>query len=128
MTAATLNLVIEERDTPEMNIESPGILLGEIASERLTKKFLTGLPNGAIVVGNVSGQQNPFRIFAIALASLTKMSARIRTTSGTYATAAVSTSIDFASAARALIQWIGSSICKSSAGGLCMSFSNTHSK
>jgi hypothetical protein len=52
MTAATLNLVIEERDTPEMNIESPGILLGEIASERLTKKFLTGLPNGAIVVGN----------------------------------------------------------------------------
>lgn len=52
MTAATLNLIIEERDTPEMNIESPEILPGEIASELLTKKFLTELPNGAIVVGN----------------------------------------------------------------------------
>jgi hypothetical protein len=61
MTAATLKLVIEERATPEMNIESPGILPGEIASERLTKKFLTGLPDGAIVVGN--GRRDGFPDF-----------------------------------------------------------------
>lgn len=52
MTEATLDLIIEERDAPEMNIESPEILPGEIASELLTKKFLNGLPDGAIVVGN----------------------------------------------------------------------------
>jgi hypothetical protein len=48
----TLNLMIEERATPEREIESPEILPGECAHGRLTKKFLEGLPNGAIIVGN----------------------------------------------------------------------------
>lgn len=52
MREATMNLIIEERATPEMEIGSPEILPGEFAQGRLTKKFLTGLPDGAIIVGN----------------------------------------------------------------------------
>jgi len=52
----------------------------------------------------VSGQQNPARIFAVALASLAKMSTSWWAIYGTYATAVASTSIGMASAARALIQ------------------------
>jgi hypothetical protein len=52
MKEATLNLIIEERAIPEMDLESPKILRGEFANERLTKAFLLELPNGAIVVGN----------------------------------------------------------------------------
>ena len=52
MKEATLNLISEGRAIPEMEIESPEIIRGEFARERLTKKFLTGLPNGAIIVGN----------------------------------------------------------------------------
>ena len=52
MREATMNLMIEERATPEMEIGSPEILPGEFAQGRLTKKLLTGLPDGAIIVGN----------------------------------------------------------------------------
>jgi hypothetical protein len=72
----------------------------------------------------VSGQQSPSRIFAILLASLAKM----LTTYGTYATAVAGTSMGVDSAARAFSQLTGRRDSSSSAGGLCMSFSNTQSK
>ena len=76
----------------------------------------------------VSGQQSPSRIFAIALVSLAKMSTRFGARYGTYATSVASISTGFASSAPALIQWLGSRFSCSATGGLCMSFSNTHSK
>ena len=81
-----------------------------------------------IMKTDVSGQQNPSRIFAIALASLAKMSVSGMPTYGIYATASVSTSMGVVSAARALSQCTGSRLSSSSAGGLCISFSKTHSK
>jgi hypothetical protein len=53
---------------------------------------------------NVSGQQSPSRIFAIALVSLAKMFTSSGTRYGTYATSVASISTGFASSARALIQ------------------------
>ena len=52
MKEATLNLIIEDRASPEMDLDSPETLRGEFVNERLTKTFLLGLPNGAIIVGN----------------------------------------------------------------------------
>ena len=52
MKEATLNLIIEDRASPEIDLDSPETLRGEFVNERLTKTFLLGLPNGAIIVGN----------------------------------------------------------------------------
>jgi len=48
---ATLNVIIEQRDAPEIDLEGNAVIPGEFTMRRLTKKFLFGLPDGAIVVG-----------------------------------------------------------------------------
>ena len=50
--SANLNMVIEERTAPEFDLEKKEVLPGEFMIQRLTKKFLLGLPDGAIIVGN----------------------------------------------------------------------------
>jgi hypothetical protein len=52
MKDAMLKVIVEELDTPGIDLESERVMPGEYARERLTKKFLFGLPDGAIVVGN----------------------------------------------------------------------------
>lgn len=52
--ATTLKVSVEERDSSEIDLESPGIIPGEFAWKTLDKKFLFGLPNYAIIVGNNS--------------------------------------------------------------------------
>ncbi len=54
MKGATLKVAFEERASPEVDLDSPGVIFGEFAAERLTRKFLFGLPDGAILVGNSS--------------------------------------------------------------------------
>lgn len=49
--ATTLKVNVEERDSPEFDLESPGIIPGEFAWKKLDKKFLFSLPNYAIIVG-----------------------------------------------------------------------------
>jgi hypothetical protein len=48
-----LAVFIEERASPEFDLEAESILPGELSRARLTKKYLFGLPDGAIVVGNL---------------------------------------------------------------------------
>lgn len=50
--SANLKVIVEELDTPSIDLESDGVIPGEFARERLTKKFLFGLPQYAIVVAN----------------------------------------------------------------------------
>jgi hypothetical protein len=48
-----LEIYIEERDSPEFDLHADGILRGELTRVKLTKKFMLGLPDDAIVVGNL---------------------------------------------------------------------------
>ena len=50
---ARLAVFIEERASPEFDLQAEGILPGELSRECLTRKYLFGLPDGAIVVGNL---------------------------------------------------------------------------
>ncbi len=50
--ATTLKVSVEERDSPEIDLESPGIIPGEFAWKILDKKFLFALPPYAIVVAS----------------------------------------------------------------------------
>lgn len=52
MQSANLNMVIEERTAPEIDWGKKEALPGEFLVQRLTKKFLLSLPDGAIIVGN----------------------------------------------------------------------------
>ena len=52
MQSAKLNVIIEERTAPEIDLSEKEVLPGEFMIQRLTKKFLLGLPDGAIIVGN----------------------------------------------------------------------------
>ena len=56
----SLTMVIEERDAPEIDLDTEGIIPGEYVRPRLTKNFLFSLPEGAIVVGNsiINGEIN----------------------------------------------------------------------
>ncbi len=65
MRNATLNVVLEERDAPEVDLDSESVLPGEYVCAKLTKKFLVGLPDGAIVIGN--SFQNGQPTFAVRL-------------------------------------------------------------
>jgi hypothetical protein len=50
--ANTLKVIIEERDHPEFDLESPGILHGEFAWGIFDKHFLFSLPHYAIIVSS----------------------------------------------------------------------------
>ena len=49
---STFNVVLEERDAPEVDLDAESVLPGEYVSTRLTKRFLVGLPDWAIIIGN----------------------------------------------------------------------------
>jgi hypothetical protein len=65
MNVSTLSVIVEERDAPEIDLDAEGVIPGEITRERLTKKFLFGLPDGAIVIGNWISNGEP--TFAVRL-------------------------------------------------------------
>ena len=53
ISTSTLEVRVEERDSPEIDLESPGIIPGEFAWELLDREFLFGLPNYAIIIGGL---------------------------------------------------------------------------
>jgi len=55
----TLNVIVEERGAPEIDLDTEGVIPGEYRRERLTKKFLFELPDEAIVVGNSISHGEP---------------------------------------------------------------------
>ncbi len=57
---AKFDVIVEERDAPEIDLEGNDVIPGEFTIQRLTKKFLFGLPDGAIIVGNsfLDGEPN----------------------------------------------------------------------
>lgn len=64
--ATTLKVSVEERDSPEFDLESPGIIPGEFAWKVLDKKFLLALPHYAIIV-SIHRYQNGKPIFVAKL-------------------------------------------------------------
>ncbi len=49
---SSLTMVIEEREAPEIDLDTEGIIPGEYVRPKLTRELLFSLPEGAIVVGN----------------------------------------------------------------------------
>ena len=62
---STFTVVLEERNAPEIDLDSESVFPGEYVSARMTKKFLFGLPDGAVVIGNAF--QNGQPTFAVRL-------------------------------------------------------------
>lgn len=56
----SLTMIIEEREAPEIDLDTEGIIPGEYVRPKLTRKLLFSLPDGAIVIGNsiVNGEPN----------------------------------------------------------------------
>lgn len=51
-TKNSLTMIIEEREAPEIDLDTEGAIPGEYIRPKLTKKLLFSLPEGAIVIGN----------------------------------------------------------------------------
>lgn len=63
--SAKLNMLTEERESPEIDLDNSRILPGEYEKTKLTKKLVNELPTGAIVVSNCYRKGKPILVFQV---------------------------------------------------------------